>query len=154
MGKILRGSIPKGLLAASGLLIFYFAVVTFISGWQFAQDQFSRFWYFILALAFGFGIQVGLYTYLKNSIRSQNSSAKVLAASGTTSGATMISCCAHYLANLLPILGITGFITIVTQYQVQLFWIGLAVNVAGIFCMTNKVYQFSKYHELSKSHSF
>ncbi|KKR57720.1 MAG: hypothetical protein UU05_C0024G0010 [Candidatus Curtissbacteria bacterium GW2011_GWA1_40_47] len=144
MGKILRGSIPKGLLAASGLLIFYFAVVTFISGWQFAQDQFSRFWYFILALAFGFGIQVGLYTYLKNLISDKNQSTKVLVASGTTSTAAMISCCAHYLANILPILGITGLITIVTQYQVQLFWIGLAANLVGITYMANKVFRYHK----------
>ena len=144
MGKILRGSIPKGLLAASGLLIFYFAVVTFISGWQFAQDQFLQFWYFILALAFGFGIQVGLYTYLKNLISDKNQSTKVLAASGTTSTAAMISCCAHYLANILPILGITGFITIVTQYQIQLFWIGLAANLVGITYMANKVFRYHK----------
>src|SRR3990167_3133176 len=146
MGKILRRSILKGFLGLSALLIFYFVIVTSISGWNFVQDQFAKFWYFILALAFGFGIQVGLYTYLKNLIISKNQSAstKVLTASGTTSGAAMISCCAHYLANILPILGITGFITIVTQYQVQLFWIGLAANLAGIFYMTNKVYNLSQ----------
>ena len=146
MGKILQRSILKGFLGLSALLIFYFTVVISISGPNFAQDQFAKFWYFILALAFGFGIQVGLYTYLKNLIISKNQSAstKVLTASGTTSGAAMISCCAHYLANILPILGITGFITIVTQYQVQLFWIGLAANLAGIFYMTNKVYNLSQ----------
>ena len=142
--KIIQGSALKGLLGTSLLLVFYFAIITLISGWEFAQDQFLLFWYFILALAFGFGMQVGLYTYLKNSIRSQNSSAKVLAASGTTSGAAMISCCSHYLANILPILGITGFITIVTQYQVQLFWVGLVANLGGILYMTNKLYSLSQ----------
>jgi len=144
MGKILQRSILKGFLGLSALLIFYFTVVISISGPNFAQDQFAKFWYFILALAFGFGIQVGLYTYLKNLISDKNQSTKVLVASGTTSTAAMISCCAHYLANILPILGITGLITIVTQYQVQLFWIGLAANLVGITYMANKVFRYHK----------
>ena len=131
-------------MGISVLLVFYFAIVTLISGWDFAQNQFLRFWYFILALAFGFGIQISLYTYLKNSIHSKNKSARVLVASGTTSGAAMISCCAHYLANILPVLGVTGFITIVAQYQVQLFWVGLAANLAGVFYMANRVAKFTK----------
>src|SRR3989304_9660175 len=110
----------------------------------FAQSQFAKYWYFIVLLSFGFDIQVGLYTYLKNSIRKQNISAKVLAVSGSTSGAVMISCCSHYLVNILPILGISGFITFVTQYQVQFFWVGLALNLAGIAYMSNKVYLFSQ----------
>ena len=142
--KILQGPILKGLLGLSVLLLFYFVIVTSISGWDFLQNQFSKFWYFILALAFGFGIQVGLYSYLKNSVHVQNPQAKVLAASGSTSGAAMISCCAHYLANILPILGITGFITIITQYQIQLFWVGLAANLAGILYMSSKVSKFTK----------
>src|SRR3989344_2583677 len=138
--KTLRRSILKGLLGSSALLIFYFTIVTLISGWQFSQDQFLQFWYFILALAFGFGVQVGLYFYLKNLIHKKSQSVKVLAASGTTSTAAMISCCSHYLANILPIIGITGFITLITQYQVQLFWVGLIANLGGILYMANKVY--------------
>ena len=142
--KIILPSVLKGFLAASLLLIFYFAIVILISGWDFTQSQFAKYWYFILSLALGFGIQVGLYSYLKNSIRRKNISAKVLAVSGSASGAAMISCCSHYLANILPILGISGFITFVTQYQVQFFWVGLALNLAGIAYMSNNVYLFSK----------
>lgn len=142
--KIILASALKGFLAALSLLIFYFSIVTLISGWDFAQSQFSKYWYFIIVLAFGFGIQVGLYAYLKNSIRKQNISAKVLAVSGSASGAAMITCCSHYLANVLPILGISGFITFVTQYQVQFFWVGLALNLVGIAYMSNKVYLFSR----------
>ena len=142
--KIILASVLKGFLATSLLLIFYFAIVTLISGWDFAQSQFAKYWYFILTLSLGFGIQVGLYIYLKYSIRKQNISAKVLAVSGSTSGAAMITCCSHYLTNILPILGISGLITFVTQYQVQFFWFGLALNLVGIAYMSNKVYLFSK----------
>lgn len=140
--KIIQGSALKGLLGTSLLLVFYFAIVTSISGWQFAQDQFLRFWYFILALAFGFGIQVGLYSYLKSAVH-QNVSAKVVATSGATSTAAMISCCSHYLINILPILGVTAIVTFISQYQIQFFWVGLAFNFAGIFYMTNRVIKFS-----------
>jgi len=141
--KIILTSTLKGFLAVFLLLIFYFSTVTLISGWSFSKDQFSKFWYFILILAFGFGIQVGLYSYLKSAIH-QNVSAKILATSGTTSTAAMISCCAHYLVNVLPILGVSGVITLISQYQVQFFWVGLIFNFAGITYMAGKVYQFSK----------
>ena len=144
MGQVARSSVLKGLLGASFLVVFYFTIVTLVSGWNFAQSQFSQFWYFILVLAVGFGIQVGLYTYLKNSIKSRNTSAKVLAVSGTTSTAAMISCCAHYLINLIPILGISALITVISQYQVKLFWLGLAFNLAGIIYMTSRLVKYSK----------
>ena len=142
--KIILTSVLKGFLGALLLLSFYFSTITLISGWDFTESQFAKYWYFILSLAMGFGIQVGLYTYLKNSIRRKNISAHLLTISGSTSGAAMISCCSHYLANILPILGISGFITFVTQYQVQFFWVGLALNLAGIAYMSNNVYLFSK----------
>lgn len=122
-----------GLVAISILLAVYFTALTLVSGWSYALRQFSSYWYFIITLAAGFGIQVGLYTYLRTAVKS--GSGKVIVASGTTSTASMISCCSHYLVNLLPILGVTGIITIVAQYQVQIFWIGIAFNILGILYM-------------------
>lgn len=133
----------NALIAIVILLTIYILTLSFVSGWDFAKDQFLRFWYFVVALALGFGIQVGLYTYLKNAIK-YNTSPKVLAVSGTTSTAAMISCCAHYLVNILPILGAVGVITVISQYQVQLFWVGLGFNFLGIVYMANKVYRFSR----------
>ena len=57
--------------------------------------------------------------------------------------AAMISCCSHYLANILPIIGVAGFIASVSQYQVELFWFGLVSNALGVAYMTNKVITFS-----------
>lgn len=129
------------------LLAIYFGVVSLISGVEFALEQFSIFWYFIVPLALGFGIQVGLYTYLKNLVRQHGASGKVVAVSGTTSTAAMVSCCAHYLTNILPILGVTGFLTVVAEYQVELFWLGLVFNVAGILYVASKVIQAAKEHK-------
>jgi len=137
-------AIKKGLLATSILLVVYFIIVTLVSGWSFAQEQFRQFWYFVVTLAVGFGIQIGLYSNLKNSIKGAVNPT-VVATTGATSTAAMISCCAHYLVYLLPILGAVGIITVISQYQVQLFWVGLAFNFAGIVYMANKVYKFSKH---------
>ena len=136
-------AIKKGLLATSVLLFVYFIILTLVSGWSFAQQQFRQFWYFVVTLAVGFGIQVGLYSYLKTIIK--NVSPKVVATSGATSTAAMISCCAHYLVNILPILGAVGIITVISQYQVQLFWVGLAFNFTGIVYMVNKVIKATKH---------
>src|SRR3990167_5080299 len=92
-----------GILGASALLAIYFIVVSLISDTQFAISQFKKFWYYIITLAIGFGVQVGLYTYLRQAIRSTEGSGKMLAVSGGTSAASMITCCAHYLANIAPI---------------------------------------------------
>jgi P-type Cu+ transporter len=135
-----------GILASTILLGVYFAILTFVSGWSFTQSQFASFWYFIVSLATGFGIQIGLYAYLRNRIRESAGSGKVLGVTGTTSTAAMISCCTHYLVNLLPILGVTGLVAFVAQYQVKLFWTGLLFNIAGILYMINRVLVFKHEH--------
>ncbi|HXU94016.1 MAG TPA: heavy metal-binding domain-containing protein [Gallionella sp.] len=129
------------------LLVVYFGVVSLISGWGFALEQFSRYRYFIIALAVGFGIQFGLYTYLKDLVGRHGASGKMVAVSGTTSTAAMVSCCAHYLANILPILGVTGFLAVVADYQVELFWVGLVFNVAGILYIATKVIKATREHK-------
>ncbi len=142
----LTKAVSNGLVAAVILLAIYFLVVSSISGWEFARIQFRNFWYFISSLATGFGIQVGLYVYLKNVVQNKRSdSGKVLAVSGTTSTAAMISCCAHYLANIVPILGISGFLSVVGQYQIELFWLGLAFNFLGIVYIGRKIWKLKKY---------
>lgn len=140
---ILKSAI-YGIVASAILLFLYFSVVTFISGGQFAVSQFSKFWYFIVSLAIGFGVQVGLYNYLKSIVHQRNASSGVLALSGTTSTAAMLSCCSHYLVTVLPILGAAGFISLISQYQIQLFWVGLLFNAAGTIYLVDKIIRLRK----------
>lgn len=135
-----------GVVATSVLLMVYGAVVSLVSGTEFAGEQFREFWYFIVSLAVGFGIQIGLYSYLRQEVRSMNmrTSGRTVAVTGTTSTIAMISCCAHYLANIVPILGIAGALTIIGQYQKELFWVGLVFNAGGIIYIARKVYQFRR----------
>lgn len=127
-----------GAAASLLLLAFYFGVLTLVSGWAFTTEQFTQFWPFIAALAVGFGIQVGLFTYLRRAVHAAISG-KVMAATGATSGAAMVSCCTHYLVNLLPALGATGLVSFVAQYQTELFWFGIAANLAGIIFIGRRV---------------
>ncbi len=138
-------AVVAGLLAFGLLLGVYFGVLTLVSGWEFTLGQFAAFWHFTVALAAGFGVQVGLYTYLRRLTRHGDAAGKVAAVSGGTSTAAMISCCTHYLANVVPILGTTGLVALVGQYQVKLFWLGLTLNLAGVLYISAKVIQASRH---------
>jgi len=134
-----------GLIGASFQLSLYFGLVSLLSGRQYALDQFFSFWYYIIGLAIGFGTQIGLFTYLRGSIRmKEQASGKILAATGATSTLAMVSCCAHYLANILPIIGISGVASFVGQYQTRIFWVGLAFNLAGIIFISSRINKFHK----------
>lgn len=133
----------SGLLATAILLSFYFGVLTLVSGWLFAAEQFAVYWAFIVTLAVGFGIQVGLFVYIRRAVHAA-ASGKVVAATGTTSGAAMVSCCTHYLVNLAPVLGATGLASFIGQYQVELFWFGIAANLAGVGYMGRRLVAFTQ----------
>ncbi|MBI3068145.1 MAG: hypothetical protein HY323_18255 [Betaproteobacteria bacterium] len=135
-----------GILALGLLLAVYFGVLTLVSGWKFTVSQFNEFWYYILPLAGGFGLQVALYTRLRQVVHQSRESGAVMAASGTTSTAAMISCCAHYLVNIAPVIGATGLVTFATQYQVEFFWVGLAFNAAGIAFIGHRLWKATKEH--------
>ena len=147
MQKTIIKSIGYGLGAVFILLAVYFLVLTLVSGWSFTQSQFASYWYFIIGLVVGFGIQIALYQYIKGLVHSSQGMGKVVGVSGTTSTAAMISCCAHYLVNLVPILGITGLATVVSQYQIEIFWVGLAFNIFGIAFISHKIIKFKQHHE-------
>lgn len=150
--------VAYGTLAGVILLSWYFTALTFVSGWNFALRQFSQYWYFIVALTFGFGIQIGLYTHLRSLITSDHhgkgllsrnateGQGKVVGVTGATTTVAMVSCCTHYLANLFPILGTIGVVTFVAQYQAELFLVGLLFNFGGIFYIANNVAKFSAEH--------
>lgn len=134
----------SGMLASMILLTVFFLVAGFVSDLAYAKAQFAQYWYFILLLAFGFGIQVGLYAYLKTLIQNASGTGKVLGVTGTTSTISMISCCAHYLTNLLPLLGIAGIVTFIAAYQSELFSLGIFFNGVGIVYVLYKILQFKK----------
>lgn len=133
-----KRSFIAGFAAADALLVLFIVLVTGISGWVTTKSQFEQYWYYLVPLAIGFGIQVGMYVYLREAVERMMSK-KVMAITGSTSTVAMISCCAHYLVNILPIVGATGVATFIGQYQVRLFWVGIAFNLFGIAFIARKV---------------
>jgi len=142
-----------GALAGALLLLVYFVLLTLVSGWEFTLDQFFQYWYFIVALAIGFGVQIAMYLRLRHVTMHGDSSGKVVAVSGGTSTAAMISCCTHYVANVLPVLGATGIVALVAQYQTELFWVGLAFNAAGVAYVSRKLFQATRHMAQMEQHA-
>lgn len=136
-----------GAAATALLLAVYFAALALLSGWQFTRAEFARYWPFIVALALGFGIQVTLFVRLRRLVASAQGSRTVVAASGTTSTAAMVSCCAHYLVNVAPVLGATGLVAFASQFQVELFWVGLGFSAAGIAFLWSRLRGAQRHHE-------
>lgn len=143
-GRGLARPVALGVAGAAVLLSFYFGTLVAVSGPGFARDQFEAFWPFVVALVAGFGVQVGLFAWLRRAVHAAHGGGRVVAASGTTSGIAMVSCCAHYLVNLLPALGAAGLVTLVAQYQIELFWFGLLANALGIAYMARRTVAFAR----------
>lgn len=135
-----------GAIASALLLALYFTTLALVSGWEATAREFGRYWYYVVPLAIGFGVQVALFSRLRVLAGVGRGSGTVVAASGTTSTAAMISCCAHYLVNVAPVLGATGFVAFAAQFQAELFWFGLAFSLAGIAFMSNRVVKAEREH--------
>jgi YHS domain-containing protein len=143
-----RAAYPMAVGVASFaiLIAVYVSLLTALSGWDFTVEQVASYWYYLVPLAAGFGVQVGLYTRLRQVVGRSRPGRAVVAASGTTSTAAMVSCCSHYLVNLLPVLGASGLVALAAQYQVEFFWLGLVANAAGVVFIAIKLFEATREH--------
>lgn len=137
--KELSDHIVNGILAAAGLLAFYFLVLRLTNpSWDHAIEQFLKLWVWLLLLDLGFGIQVGLYTYLRDLGRGQAAS-RIASASAGISGGSMIACCAHHLVDVLPVVGFSGAAIFLADYQVWFIALGIISNTFGIVYMLKHI---------------
>jgi Cu+-exporting ATPase len=139
-------AVALGALAFALLLAVYFGALTLLSGWDYALDQFRQFGKYVVPLAAGFGLQVSLFVRLRELLTRSVAASTVVATSGTTSTAAMVSCCAHYLVNIAPVLGATGLVSLAAEFQVEFFWAGLAFNAAGIAYIGNRLWKATVEH--------
>mgnify|MGYP007059451031 CR=1 FL=1 len=139
--KRYQEAIINGVLASLGLLGLYFFIMRLATGsWEVAVDQFVGLWILMGLLIIGFGIQIGLYSALKD-IHHLAAKGQV-AASGATSTVAMIACCAHHVTDVLPLVGLAGVSLFLAEYQSLFLGIGVLSNVLGI------VYLIRKYQQL------
>jgi len=131
MSKITR-HILTGFFASFGLILFYLAVMLlFTRSFSFAYSQFKQLWPWLTILIIGFGIQFGLYGYLKALVTSSIGT-KITATNSGVSGISMVACCAHHLTDILPIIGFSAFSVFLTEYQLWFIGFGILSNFIGI----------------------
>lgn len=131
-------SILFGIAGSIGLLFLYAAVMILFTGsWSAAVDQFLALWYFIVPIAAGFGIQVGLYVKLTEKMR--HAAKGTLSVSGTSAAAGMLACCVHHIADVLPILGFSAVSMVLARYQIPILAVSLVINLYGIVVMMRRL---------------
>ncbi len=145
------GAVKRHILVGAGaavlLIIVYLGLITWAQDWGHALEQTAELWYWVLALAGGFGIQAGLFSFIRQGIRERRAAATgSVAASGTVSAGSMAACCAHHLSDVLPLLGLSGLATFLVNYQVFFIIVGVLSNIVGITIMLETI----QHHSLSE----
>lgn len=131
-----------GILAIIIVLAINFIVLSVLDFPIMATTIIKNYWYLLILLIGGFGLQVGLFNYY-NSLNAIGCGTTV--ASGGISGISMILCCSHYLLNILPALGaVVGMSALITlaDYTVYFLWFGVISNIVGLGVI---YYQKGKY---------
>lgn len=129
-----------GGVAAALLLMVYLGIITLAEGFEHALSQTSDLWYWVMALAIGFGVQAGLFSFIRQSTRRRRAGTTAsVGASGGVSAGSMVACCAHHLSDVLPFLGLAGLATFLTSYQTFFIVAGVLSNVVGITIMLDTI---------------
>ena len=125
--------------AAVLLLAVYLGIITLAQGWTHALEQTADRGYWVAALAAGFGVQAGLFSFIRQGIRQRRAATGSVAVSGGVSAGSMAACCAHHLSDILPLLGLSGAAIFLTTYQTFSIIIGVFSNVVGITIMLETI---------------
>lgn len=131
-----------GLLAALGLAAVFLGVVTVAESWAHALEVFRQDALFVVPIILGFGVQVGLLTYLKLGMflpASTRGTGAYTGVSGGASAVAMAACCAHHVTDVLPLVGLAGASVFLAQYKVPFMIVGLLSNVVGIGILLNMI---------------
>ena len=107
-------------------------------------------WYWVILFVAGFGIQTGLYTYIRMVFKLRKESgvaASTVAAAGGISTTSMIACCAHHVTDFLPILGVTAAMIFFNRFQNLFIITGVLSNVIGINLMLKIIQEHNLYQK-------
>ena len=130
-----------GAIAAVAIVGIYLGMNTLTADWYFAKMQFSEYRWWVITLAIGLGVQVTLFTRFRARLRDikMRAAKSSMAATGGVSAAAMMACCSHYLAVVLPTLGISflsaSAVASLEQYQAYFFMAGVISSLVGIGLM-------------------
>ncbi len=133
-------SVLAGLLGAAMLTGVYLGIVALAESLPHALDLFWQDRFLVIPILLGFGVQVGLFTYLKQSQSAASHAAgSTTAAGGGMSTVAMVACCAHHVADVLPLLGLTAAATFLANWKIPFMVVGLLTNLMGIAVMVREI---------------
>lgn len=133
-------SIAFGSVGAVALVGLYLGLVTWAQGPEHALELLWDDRLFVGLISAGFGAQIGLFTYMRLLQRALARESLALTGAGTaTSSISMVACCAHHLADVLPIIGLSGLAVFLVEFRTPLMLLGLATNSAGIAVMLRQL---------------
>lgn len=135
------------ILGGMFLLGVYFLIMIFVSSFSDALLQLKGRWYWILLLVLGFGTQIFLYASMKSFVTTSVAETSSLAVSGGMSTTSMIACCAHHVADVAPLLGISVLALFLNQFQTPLLTLGVLSNFVGITFMLSQMQEHHLYRE-------
>lgn len=131
--------VGAGLAGTFLLTGLYLGIVSWAEGPQHALELFWEDRWIVSPIILGFGVQMALYTILKKRlfvpVTYLGPSGALTGMSGTTSTVAMVACCAHHVADVLPILGLTAMATFLAEYRIAFMLIGLGTTLMGIVVM-------------------
>jgi hypothetical protein len=142
-----------GAVAGLSLLTVYFLILTIANSFSHSIEQFKMIWYWITLLVLGFGVQFGLYMYIRGVAKIQNVSGTAtssVAVAGGVSTTSMVACCAHHVTDVLPILGISAAVVFLNQFQNLFIIVGVLSNLIGINVMLRIIQKYSLYQKGQK----
>ena len=129
-------SMALGVVGALALVGVYLGIVTWAQGPDHALELLWDDRVFVGLISAGFGTQIGLFTYVRLLQRALDRRSVAIAGTGTgTSSISMVACCAHHLADAVPVVGLSGLAVFLVEFRTPLMLVGLATNALGIAVM-------------------
>ena len=154
MTRRVARSIALGVLGATALIALYLGIVTLAQGSEHAFDLLWGDRVFVALIGAGFGTQIGLFTYLRLLQRALARESIISAGAGTaTSSVAMVACCAHHLAEVLPIIGLGGLAVFLVELRTPLILFALATNALGIGITVRQIRRIRSGYHVVMRHS-
>lgn len=130
-GLALRSAL-LGATAGTTLLALYVGAIAVAQGPAHAIEQLLLDAPYVLAVTLGFAVQVSLFSELRRVNGRHRAGAAATAAGTGASTAAMLACCAHHVADLLPLVGLSAAAVLLGELKTPLLILGLATNAIAI----------------------
>ncbi|MCB0192086.1 MAG: cation transporter [Anaerolineae bacterium] len=134
-GSLWRKPLLFGFLGMTGLILLYLGLVSLAEGWEHAVKLLLEDAWIVGPIMLGFGVQMGLYGYLRGIQATIRGAGALAGAGGGTSTVAMAACCAHHVTDVLPLLGLSAGAAFLAEYRISFMVFGLVTNLIGIAVM-------------------